>query len=50
MARSVEQLLRSEPRLWKGRRPNSSQRSLLTGHDHLDACLPGNGWPLGAVT
>lgn len=47
---ALEQLLRSDPRLWKGRRPNASQPVLPTGHARLDARLPGKGWPLGAVT
>jgi cell division inhibitor SulA/protein ImuA len=43
-------LLDTTPQLWKGRRPNYSQRSLQTGHARLDALLPGKGWPLGAIT
>jgi hypothetical protein len=46
----LNKLLNSTPQLWKGRRANHSQRSLPTGHDRLDARLPGKGWPLGAVT
>ena len=47
---TLNKLLNSTPQLWKGRRANHSQRSLPTGHARLDARLPGNGWPLGAVT
>jgi len=43
-------LLDTTPQLWRGRRRNHSQRSLPTGHARLDARLPGQGWPLGAVT
>ena len=46
----LDTLLRTTPRLWKGRRSNCSQRSLPTGHPRLDARLPGRGWPVGAVT
>ena len=47
---ALNKLLNTTPQLWKGRRPNHSQRSLPTGHARLDARLPGKGWPLGAVT
>ena len=47
---TLKQLLGATPQLWKGQRPNHSQRSLPSGHTRLDACLPGKGWPLGAVT
>jgi protein ImuA len=46
----LKQLLNTTPQLWKGQRPNHSQRSLPSGHTRLDARLPGKGWPLGAVT
>jgi cell division inhibitor SulA len=47
---AIEKLLGSTPQLWRGRQASRSQRALPTGHAKLDACLPGNGWPLGAVT
>lgn len=47
---ALNALLNATPQLWKGRRPNHSQRSLRTGHARLDARLPGKGWPLGAIT
>jgi len=47
---NLKKLLNSTPQLWKGHRPNHSQRCLPTGHARLDARLPGNGWPLGAAT
>lgn len=46
----INKLIDRSPELWKGRRPNHSQRTLPTGRTRLDACLPGGGWPLGAVT
>jgi cell division inhibitor SulA/protein ImuA len=46
----LKKLLGTTPHLWKGRRSNSGQRSLSTGHPRLDARLPGAGWPLGAIT
>lgn len=48
--RTIEKLLGSTPQLWRGRQANRGQRALSTGHARLDTRLPGNGWPLGAVT
>ena len=47
---AVDKLLESTPHLWKGREGSRGQRALPTGHTKLDACLPGKGWPLGAMT
>lgn len=47
---TISKLLSTTPHLWKGRCSNHAQRTLPTGHATLDARLPGNGWPLGAVT
>ena len=47
---ALNKLLSSTPQLWKGHRRNHAQRSLSTGQARLDAKLPGNGWPLGAIT
>jgi hypothetical protein len=49
-ANAIDTLLSSTPRLWRGREPDRNQATLATGHSRLDACLPGGGWPLGAVT
>jgi len=49
-ANVIDTLLSSTPRLWRGREPDHNQATLATGHSRLDACLPGGGWPLGAVT
>lgn len=38
------------PMLWQGRRRHSRLPTLSTGHERLDALLPGGGWPLGALT
>lgn len=46
----INHLLDSTPLLWKGRMASQGQRALPSGHANLDACLPGGGWPLGAVT
>lgn len=47
---AIDKLLDSTPNLWKGRQPNHSQPTLPSGHARLDARLPGQGWPLGAVS
>jgi len=49
-ATTIDTLLAGQPRLWRGREPNRSQRTLASGHKPLDARLPGGGWPVGAVT
>jgi protein ImuA len=36
------------PQVWRGRElAQAQERTLSTGHDALDAQLPGGGWPLG---
>jgi protein ImuA len=36
------------PQVWRGRElAQAQERTLATGHDALDAQLPGGGWPLG---
>ncbi len=42
--------LADHPLLWRGRQLAHRIRTLGTGYEHLDAVLPGNGWPQGAVT
>jgi cell division inhibitor SulA len=49
-ASKINSLLGDTPGLWRGREPNRRQQALPTGHCRLDACLPGGGWPVGAVT
>ena len=37
--------------IWRGNRSTITTRSVVpTGFDELDQCLPGGGWPLGAMT
>lgn len=36
--------------VWRGRRHRSNMAVVPTGHARLDRQLPGNGWPLGALT
>lgn len=47
-ARPLDQLLRSRPDLWRGRR-RPAGRVLASGQAVLDAWLPGGGWPLGRL-
>jgi len=42
--------LNSHPLLWRGKQVSHQLHTLGTGHAKLDKALPGNGWPLGAVT
>jgi cell division inhibitor SulA/protein ImuA len=46
----IDALLNATPQLWQGRQCSRGQAALPTGHARLDARLPGQGWPLGAVT
>lgn len=36
--------------VWRGRRHRTDVPAMATGHTRLDRQLPGNGWPLGALT
>lgn len=40
----------AHPLLWRGKQNSHRIATRSTGHDVLDKALPGNGWPLGAVT
>lgn len=42
--------LTSHPLLWRGNQIAHRIDTLATGHKSLDRALPGNGWPVGAVT
>ena len=42
--------LASHPLLWRGKQVAHRVQATATGHTRLDEALPGNGWPLGAVT
>ncbi|KAB7627458.1 translesion DNA synthesis-associated protein ImuA [Alkalilimnicola sp. S0819] len=51
MNSAVEELLQ-QPGIWRANAParNTGLEHVSSGFDSLDACLPGGGWPLGAVT
>ncbi len=42
--------LATHPLLWRGKQVSHRLHTLSTGHAALDEALPGNGWPVGAVT
>ncbi|OED38883.1 hypothetical protein AB833_17755 [Chromatiales bacterium (ex Bugula neritina AB1)] len=42
--------LLKHPGLWKGRQQHEGRETISTGHPGLDAALPAQGWPLGALT
>ena len=45
---ALQQVLR-DPRIWRG--PQTAVVAAeASGHANLDACLPGGGWPLGALS
>lgn len=46
---TLEALLK-HPALWKGRRQQNKKETLPTGYPALDAALPSEGWPIGALT
>ena len=46
---TLEALLK-HPALWKGRQQHVGRNTLATGYDALDAVLPSQGWPIGALT
>jgi cell division inhibitor SulA/protein ImuA len=46
---SLEKLLEN-PRVWRGSSQLDTQSGLASGYPKLDRCLPGGGWPLGALT
>jgi protein ImuA len=50
MSDEIENLIRSTPYLWRGRRSGKTLfRGIPTGYPELDRVLPGEGWPRGAV-
>ncbi len=40
----------AHPQLWRGNQISHQVKALSSGHLALDDVLPGNGWPIGAVT
>jgi hypothetical protein len=47
---SCASTLTAHPLLWRGKQVLHQLNTLGTGHAALDNVLPGNGWPVGAVT
>lgn len=45
----LQELVRNEPRIWRGGEP-ARQRAEASGCRTLDRHLPGGGWPVGALT
>jgi protein ImuA len=50
MHAKLEELLRTERRIWRGNSPAPHLPVIATGFPELDRLLPGGGWPLSAVT
>lgn len=50
MADALEELLQSNPRLWRGRSGAAGLQGLASGYPELDRYLPGGGWPPQALT
>jgi protein ImuA len=50
VSRTVTKPIDSHPLLWRGKQISHRIHTLSTGHSALDEALPGNGWPMGAVT
>lgn len=50
MNAALDQLLRGEARLWRGREQAHGVVGLSTGFAALDRVLPGGGWPRGALS
>ena len=51
---AISQLL-ANPHVWRGRShdhqfPGAQRVAVATGFEVLDACFPGGGWPVGALT
>jgi len=46
---SLEKLLEN-PRVWRGSSQIGARSGLASGYPKLDRCLPGGGWPRGALT
>lgn len=48
-AQALKTLLEN-PRVWRGRTAGRGWRTVATGHERLDAVLPGGGWPAAMLT
>lgn len=49
MNAELEQLLKTDSRIWRGRKTDADLPVLTTGFPALDRVLPGGGWPVGAL-
>ncbi len=49
MSEALEALL-EDARVWRGRSGGRRWRALPSGHERLDAVLPGGGWPTAMLT
>ncbi len=47
---TLEELLKSQPALWRGRDQHNDYAAVPTGYAQLDAVLPSNGWGIGCLT
>jgi len=47
---ALNELLKSQPALWRGRDQQNDYASIPTGYDQLDKVLPSGGWSIGCVT
>ena len=50
MNTALNELLKSQPALWRGRDQQNDYASIPTGYDQLDNVLPSGGWSIGCVT
>lgn len=50
MNAELEKLLRTDHRIWRGKRTARNLPVVATGFPELDRVLPGGGWPTHAVT
>lgn len=47
---ALEELLKSQPALWRGRDQHNDYAALPTGYAQLDHVLPSGGWGIGCLT
>jgi len=46
----LEELLKTQPALWRGRDQYNDYASIPTGYEQLDKVLPSGGWGIGCLT
>lgn len=49
-AKQLDELLKSQPALWRGRDQHNEYASIATGFSQLDNVLPSGGWGIGCLT